>query len=54
MSVVNVARVLKTKPTEEKIDLVEEAQKPITGGTIKIKNYEEIRKEMLKKFNSGK
>ena len=38
----------------EKIDLVEEVQKPVTGGTIKIKNYEEIRKEMLKKFNSGK
>ena len=47
-------KIEKTKPTEEKIDLVEEAQKPITGGTIKIKNYEEIRKEMLKKFNSGK
>ena len=42
------------KIENEKIDLVEEAQKPVTGGTIKIKNYEEIRKEMLKKFNSGK
>lgn len=42
------------EPENEKIDLVEEVQKPVTGGTIKIKNYEEIRKEMLKKFNSGK
>ena len=44
----------KEEPENEKIDLVEEVQKPVTGGTIKIKNYEEIRKEMLKKFNSGK
>lgn len=43
-----------SKSENEKIDLVQEVQKPVTGGTIKIKNYEEIRKEMLKKFNSGK
>ena len=53
----NKKEQIKTKneePENEKIDLVEEVQKPVTGGTIKIKNYEEIRKEMLKKFNSGK
>ena len=53
----NKKEQIKTKNEKienEKIDLVEEVQKPVTGGTIKIKNYEEIRKEMLKKFNSGK
>ena len=53
----NKKEQIKTKneePENEKIDLVQEVQKPVTGGTIKIKNYEEIRKEMLKKFNSGK
>ena len=45
----------------EKIDIlkeqekyVEENQTPVYSEVLKIKNYEEIRKEMLKKFNKGK
>ena len=32
----------------------EQEESPVYSGAIKIKNYEEIRKEMLKRFNSGK
>ncbi len=45
----------------EKVDIlkeqekyVEENQTPVYSEVLKIKNYEEIRKEMLKKFNKGK
>ena len=46
---------------EEKVDILKEQEKynnenqtPVYAEVIKIKNYEEIRKEMLKKFNKGK
>lgn len=51
----------KTKKKQEEIDILKEQDKmlkenqtPIFAEAIKIKNYEEIRKEMLKKFNNGK
>ena len=49
------------KPKQEKVDILKEQEKmmsenssSINAESIKIKNYEEIRKEMLKKFNKGK
>ena len=49
------------KPKQEKVDILKEQEKmmsenssSINAEIIKIKNYEEIRKEMLKKFNKGK
>ena len=49
------------KPKQVEVDILKEQEKiskesqtPIYAEAIKIKNYEEIRKEMLKKFNSGK
>ena len=49
------------KEKQEKIDILKEQEKimqenqtPVYAEVIKIKNYEEIRKEMLKKFNKGK
>ena len=49
------------KPKQEKVDILKEQEKMMSENTssinaesIKIKNYEEIRKEMLKKFNKGK
>ena len=49
------------KQKQEEVDILKEQEKiskesqtPIYAEAIKIKNYEEIRKEMLKKFNSGK
>jgi len=51
----------KNKTKQEEIDILKEQDKmlkenqtPIFAEAIKIKNYEEIRKEMLKKFNNGK
>ena len=51
----------RTKEQYEKIDILKEQEKMMKENqssaqteTLKIKNYEEIRKEMLKKFNSGK
>ena len=51
----------KTKEKNEEIDILKEQEKimkenqtPVYAEVIKIKNYEEIRKEMLKKFNKGK
>ena len=51
----------RTKEQYEKIDILKEQEKMMRENqssaqteTLKIKNYEEIRKEMLKKFNSGK
>ena len=51
---------IKEKQKQEKIDILKEQQKimeesqtPVYAEAIKIKNYEEIRKEMLKKFNKG-
>ncbi len=45
----------------EKVDILKEQEKyvqenqtPVYSEVLKIKNYEEIRKEMLKKFNKGK
>ena len=34
--------------------MIKKNQTPIFAEAKKIKNYEEIRKEMLKKFNNGK
>jgi len=52
---------LKENQNEEKIDILKEQEKymnenqtPVYAEVIKIKNYEEIRREMLKKFNKGK
>lgn len=49
------------KPKQVEVDILKEQEKiskenqtPIYAEAIKIKNYEEIRKEMLKKFNNGK
>ena len=49
------------KPKQEKVDILKEQEKmmsenssSINAESIKIKKYEEIRKEMLKKFNKGK
>ena len=49
------------KQKQEKVDILKEQEKiskesqtPIYAESIKIKNYEEIRREMLKKFNNGK
>lgn len=51
----------KSKKQLEKVDILKEQEKilkenttPIYAEAIKIKDYEEIRKEMLKKFNNGK
>lgn len=53
-------QVKKQKETK-KVDILKEQEKysqenqtPVYSEAIKIKNYEEIRKEMLKKFNNGK
>lgn len=52
---------LKQIQNEESVDILKEQEKyekenqtPVYAEVIKIKNYEEIRKEMLKKFNKGK
>ena len=52
---------LKENQNEDKIDILKEQEKymnenqtPVYAEAIKIKNYEEIRREMLKKFNKGK
>ena len=39
---------------KEQEKMMKENQSSAHTETLKIKNYEEIRKEMLKKFNSGK
>ena len=50
-----------TEKQEPKVDILKEQEKmlkenqtPVYAEVLKIKNYEEIRKEMLKKFNNGK
>ena len=52
---------IKERIKQEEVDILKEQEKlskenqtPIYAEAIKIKNYEEIRKEMLKKFNNGK
>ena len=50
----NTTKEKDSKKIEETEPVKPKQEDVITPGVLKIKNYEEIRKEMLKKFNNGK